>query len=36
MNQQIKVLIVDDEQIIREGLRLTIDWEKRTKKKDNL
>lgn len=28
MNQQIKVLIVDDEQIIREGLRLTIDWEK--------
>lgn len=28
MNRLIKILIVDDEQIMREGLRLTIDWEK--------
>lgn len=27
MSQLIKVLIADDEQIMREGLRLTIDWE---------
>ena len=27
MSQPVKVLIADDEQIMREGLRLTIDWE---------
>ena len=27
MGEQIKIMFVDDEQIMRDGLRLTVDWE---------